>query len=114
MTLDEVVSQLEGDFIKWGTDVAMAKLVSLFPFLAGGIGTAIAGFFVEIIVKELAKQFDYASYYTYKTVRNNIVAGEYEDSLRVTRDAAESGDTDAYEKAKKAQALAFIRVWTLS
>lgn len=114
MTVDEVVAHIKDDFVSWGTGVVIAQLVSAFPaVMAVGIFATLAKWIVGMVLKVIAKEMDFASFFVYKSIKNNMAAATYEDAIRSSVLAAQNGDADEIKKARDSQVAAFASVWTL-
>lgn len=116
MTIDEVVSHAKSDFVSWSTDISFAAILGV-PYIGTFISlpviAPIVKYAIAFVMKAIADRIDFAGYFIFKTVQNNIDASNYEDKMRASRDAAESGDQDAIDKARKDQLDAFARLWSL-
>lgn len=114
MTVDEVVDQIKTDFVSWGTSVAIAALVTAFPSIMNvSLIMTAAKFIVNLILQAIAKEMDFASYFVFKTIQNNMTAATYEDAIRASIAAAQNGDANEIKKARDAQIAAFAAVWIL-
>lgn len=113
MTLDEVISHAENDFITWGTNAAMAELAIVAPYLTLPVISALTRLGINWVMTFVTKLMDFAGYHMFKTVQNNLQAGEYEDSIRASRDAAENGTDQDVAAAHAKQIDAFRKLWNL-
>lgn len=107
MNADAVISQFESDFEKWGTELVLSKLVSAIPFLAWPIVNPIVSILVGHILVILTEAMDLRAYFVFKTIKNNLDAGAYQDAIASTNAAAEKGDPDEITKAEAAQKARF-------
>lgn len=122
MTLDEVIKQVESDMVDGSVIAVKAAMTAFIPELAAFFLTPFGNFlfnvFVSPVVKYVAKIivkfFDNQGYYAYKTVVNNAAAGKYEDSIRASKDAVDSGDQNEIAKARAAQRAAFLALYPLT
>lgn len=111
MTLDELINSFEGDAVQHLTDsvlVAIAGAASWFitPWGAAVLKWLIAPF-VKFVIATAVKKLDLGAYYLYKSAKNPADAEKYEDAVRATKAANESGNKDAIRKARDEQRRKF-------
>ena len=118
MTLDQLISSLESDAVERLTELVVAAIKGatswfLTPF-GGWILAHLLKPFVSWVIGKSVKALDLGAYYLYKAMKNPADAEKYQDAVRETKRANESGDKDAIKKARAEQKRRFSIVVSLS
>lgn len=104
MTLDQLISDLEGDAVERLSDVALLAIKGATSWFLTPWGawvlTWLLSPLVKIGIKAAVKALDLGGYYAYKAMKNPADAEKYQDAVRENKRANESGDKDAIKKAK--------------
>jgi hypothetical protein len=118
VNIDDVVNTLESDFQKILTDKILLSLAGFAPaFFASPFGGAIIFLLRPLVqygVNKIIKFLDLKAYYIYKAQTNIVDAVTYQDRIRDTNKAVESGDKDAIKLAEAAQKAAFSKLIDLA
>ncbi len=118
MTLDEQIHAAEGDAIQRLSDTVGAAIVAATSWFLTPFGAIILKFLVmpavNWVIKNAVKQLDLGAYYIYKASKNPADAEKYEDSVKETKAANESGNRDAIRKAEMEQKCRFAIALGLS
>lgn len=111
MTLDELISAAEEDAIGHLTDTVCAALVAATSWFLTPWGAFVLKWLlrpaIQWVVKTAVKGLDLGAFYLYKASKNVKDADKYEESVRATKAATESGDQDAIQKARAEQRRLF-------
>lgn len=110
MTIDQLISSLEADAVDRLTDVVVAALKASAWFITPFGAWALAWLLrpaIEWVIRKAVWALDLGAYYGYKATKNPIDAEKYQDSVRETKRANESGDKDAIKKAREEQKRRF-------
>lgn len=111
MTLDQLIDSLEGDAVERLTDLGVAAVKGATSWFLTPFGGWVLSWILKPAIRALAKLmvkgFDLGNYYLYKAMKNPADAEKYQDSVRETKRANESGDKDAINKARLEQKRRF-------
>lgn len=114
MTLDQLIGSLESDAVERLTDVAVAALKGATSWFITPVGAWVLAWilrpFINWVIKTAVKALDLGAYYLYKAMKNPADAEKYQDAVRETKRANESGDKDAIKKAREEQKRRFAVV----
>lgn len=114
MTLDQLISSLESDAVERLTDVAVGAIKGAASWFITPFGAWVLGWIIKPLIKigiqAAVKALDLGGYYLYKAMKNPADAEKYQDSVRDTKRANESGDKDAIKKAREEQKRRFAVV----
>lgn len=111
MTLDQLISSLENDAIGRLTDVATVAIKGAASWFLTPVGGWVLAWLISPLIKigitAAVKALDLGGYYLYKAMKNPADAEKYQDAVRETKLANESGNRDAIKKAREKQKRLF-------
>jgi hypothetical protein len=121
MTLDQIIDPLKADLTEYLISKLVAELLTV-KYIGAFLATGVGGLFLAWIVmpairwgvEKGVKYLDLGGFYLYKAFKNPKDAEKYQDSVLATQAANESGDRDAFEKAKAEQRRLFVIATSLS
>lgn len=118
MTLDQLIDSIKADATERFVDLAVGAIRGATAWFLTPWGawilTWILAPIIRIGVKAIVHGADMGAYYLYKAQKNPRDAEAYQDSVRETKKANESGDKNAILKAREAQKKRFAVVASLS
>lgn len=118
MTLDQIIDQLESDGVEHITNTIVLWIKGTTSWFITPFGGWLLGWilrpFIKLIVGKTVEIFDLGAYYLYKAKKNPKDAEKYQDAVRETKKANESGDKDAIRKAREEQKRLFAIAVVLS
>lgn len=111
MTLDQLISSLENDAVERLTEVAVTAIKGAASWFITPFGAWVLAWFLKPLIKigitAAVKALDLGGYYLYKAMKNPADAEKYQDAVRETKRANESGDRNAIKKAREEQKRRF-------
>jgi len=118
MTLDQVIEYIESDAVQRLTDVAMAAIKGATSWFLTPWGAWVLVWLIRPLVQRgmaaAVKYMDLGGYYLHKAKKNSDDAEKYQDAIRESRRANETGDQDAIRKAREEQKRRFAVLVSLS
>ncbi len=110
MNKDEVIPQLENDFVDWGARIAVGSLASRVPIFHVPVFRGIAEWAARAMLRPVVAAFDMLGFYTFKAAENNKDAVAYQDQITAYKNAVKSGDKNAIAKAQAEKNARFARL----
>lgn len=118
MTLDQLIDDIRNDTVEAITDKVVLAIKGATSWFLTPFGGWVLGNLLKPLVRwvigKAAFYMDLGGYYLYKAQKNPADAEKYQDAVRETKRANESGDKDAIKKARLEQKRRFAVAVALS